>query len=184
MAADTAARQMDDPLQKLLRETDRPSRVAVRDACELSGRVLLRVRRRRMARAVASVAVIAAIGVFVLARFPRDRSGEPVQLARSDDSNALTQRIDFQKRLVDALLASEQRRSAEQRLASVQYPEASQPVERAAARVIAEASRLLESNQHSSAAAEKAFTQVIDCFPDTLSAETARKRLAELKNEG
>jgi hypothetical protein len=172
---------MGDPIEQLLGEADARTPVAPVDPGIISQRVIQQVHRRRVARSIGAIAAILIVGVLVTARWPREPQ-PVVTIARLDDLTSIRQQIDFQQRLVDALLASERQRRAEVRLAGIVVPSDDQPVERAAARVIVQAGRLLSSSDHD--AVIQAYDQVIDSFPNTAAADLARRRLAELRKEG
>jgi hypothetical protein len=171
-----------DPIGQLLSEADAQTRTPAVDANDLAQRVIDRVRTRRIVRAATPLVAVAVVGIVVLTHRPSEVRRPVESVATNVDLNSVRQQIEFQQRLVDRMLQREQRRHNEAQLISISIPVDDPPVERAAARLISEANRLLESSGQQQAI--KAYSQVIDSFPDTISAELARKRLAELKKEG
>jgi hypothetical protein len=172
-----------DPIGQLLSQADAQARINVVDPKDLSQWVMRRAARRRAGRALASAAAIVVVGVVVLARLPGKRLPQVVVHESNADLIALQHQVEFQERLVDRMIEGEQLARDQKRLVSISIPYEGPPGERAAARLISQANRLLESDSPPQAA-ERAYTQVIDSFPETISAQQARKRLAELRKDG
>lgn len=108
------------------------------------------------------------------------RSGTTGSISGSD---RLSDQIAYQEQVIDRMLAAEQRARREATLLEIDLPSADRPIERAAALAVYAADRVASNPEAPTAPAVHAYDRVIDSFPDTVSAELARRRLAELRKK-
>lgn len=96
----------------------------------------------------------------------------------------LDTRIAQQEAQIQRLLAAERLQQAQARLARLpkEHPE-QQIAERAARAVVEQADRVLHETSQS-AAALRAYQEVIEYFPQTASAEQAQRRIHDLQKAG
>lgn len=183
---------MNDPIEQLLRETDQSVHPAHRtlDTSELATRVLQTERKRRTYRTGgAIVAVLLVVSPIIYSTIPpkpdiQVRVDPGVNARLEMESDHLQARIAAQEATVRTLLAIEKKSEHRARLDAIaRMPTADDCTERAASAIVFQADRMLRE-PGSAGPARKAYDEVISFFPQTISAITARQRLAELKQEG
>jgi TolA-binding protein len=186
-----------DPIQKLLQETDKQRSFAqVLDPVVLTDRVLKTRSRRRNTRVVSSVAVIA-LSVTILWVANREKGISTQQLAINAKPAAngriqldqelrdLQEQIAANDQIIRRLNAVETIQRADAEIARLQSRDFSVQdiTERAASAVVYQTDRMYRATGQS-ASALQAYRQVIEYFPDTVSAEQARQRVADIERAG
>jgi hypothetical protein len=166
----------------------------VRDADALAAGVRRAIARRRRARAgVAGMIVLAGVvrlGAIVEQRGEREKVAvtPPAPTAAKSDPAAelaaIRTEIAVREKAVKELLVAERLERAAGRAELLQALPADRAVaERAAAVVVWQADRGVRAGGDRGGA-ERAYSDVVRYFPDTVSAEVARRRLEELRKDG
>jgi hypothetical protein len=175
-----------DAIKQLLLEADRQHSAAAReDTATLAGQVLGRVAKRRRNRQGAfAAAVVLMISIAIgSAAFMHDQKQQQQQLALAN-ANELKQlhiQIASQQLVVDRLIAAEQRLHPREQTATLVVND--DPIERASAAMVLQADRVRDTPGLERQALGS-YQQVIEHFPQTSSADLARRRAAELRKEG
>jgi TolA-binding protein len=175
-----------DPIQQLLQDADAatpPSRHV--DAAAMADDVLRahqRCRRRRnVGRAVVAMFIIGIAGIIMLANSRPAQPPRETALVPGANPQDLEQEIQATEARISRMLAAERQQQADARLAALaRAPTPHDITERAASAVLTQADRLVKT-AGLTAPAERAYTQVINHFPDTHSADLARQRIAEMR---
>jgi len=182
----------EDRIENLLRTADQMAGPAKPVSANLAATVRRRAHRRRTIRFVtpiaAAIAVLAAVGVWSLATKTTETPRNQTRLVSIETQLAQLQaRTDATLKLIEEVLERErqQRKLAEleAKLASIRDPleEVQEQVEKTAFILVYQADRMYEQrNQRDSALAT--YNRVIELFPRTRSAQTARERLSEIQN--
>ncbi len=180
---------MSDSLDELLKTAAEKSPPRLGDPSQMAGAALATARRRRVGiRIAASVALLCVVAITVVLLRPRENS-PPRQVAINIQNNDgptiilsdLRQQIADQEKIVDELESADRLARAENRIA--EYAAADQdPTERTAETMIAQANLVRDLGMADLAEAD--YRQVVDYFPDTLSAKIARKTLDSLNVKG
>jgi hypothetical protein len=175
-----------DPIGNLLRQADDRGRLhSAPSPAELSDKVLRIVRQRRRRKRVAGafVAVLVVFGVGAMTYLVnRSPVRAPSVALVAEDLDSLRARIAMQERMIERMLACERRAGADVRLARIGLASEDESLERAAARVVYKADKMLRSTGPTEPVI-KAYSSVIDCFPNTISARLAHERLNRMKKE-
>jgi hypothetical protein len=174
-----------DAIKQLLHEADRRHGAAApEDAATLAGQVLGRVakRRRNRRRAFSAVGVLM-IGITIgSAEFMRDqKQQQQLVVTNANELKQLHIQIASQQLVVDRLFAAEQRLHPREQTATPVVND--DPIERASAAMVLQADRVRDTPGLERQALGS-YQQVIEHFPQTSSADLARRRAAELRKEG
>ena len=179
-----------DKIENLLRTADQMAGPAKSASANLAAVVRCRARRRRTIRIAAPIAAavlaLAAVGVWSLATTSTEIPQEQTRLVSIEVQLAqLEARTDATLKLIQEVLEKErqQRKLAElqAQLASIGDPleEVKEQIEKTAFILVYQADRMYQDrNQKDSALAT--YNRVIELFPQTRSAQTAKQRLAEI----
>lgn len=183
----------DEHIRSLLEDADRmagpPQYGAIR-----AGEIRLRLRRRRSIAlgvpAAAAAVFVCAVGLWSARSVPEKPAPEQqTQIASLQEQvRQLQEQTETTMRLVQEVLAKERqdRRLAALHAELARIPDPAQELQRQADKtafaLVYQADRMIgEMNQTESAV--KAYEQVIRLFPETRSAEVARERLAQIRNQ-
>ncbi|MHC4574679.1 MAG: tetratricopeptide repeat protein [Planctomycetota bacterium] len=182
----------EDKIRSLLQRADKVAGPPARPPANLTAAVRRRAHRRRKRNLVASVAaaatILIAVGVWSLATRTTERRSEQERIASLEAQlHQLQARADATLNLIKEVLEREQqqRRLAElqAKLASIGDPleEVQEQVEKTAFILVYQADRMyLELDQKDSAV--RTYRRVVELFPQTRSADTAKQRLSEIQN--
>jgi hypothetical protein len=172
-----------DPIEKLLQQADCRLSASSSRSDGLADRVYRTYRRRRLVRG-AGVGACAVAMLVGSALFISPPPADPAPRDLRAEIAALEEKIAAQERAIERLLRVEREFQAQarmKRLIPVISEEAA--AERAASAVVFQADRLLRTPGLTEPA-RQAYGRVIEHFPQTVSADHARKRLAEIEKEG
>jgi hypothetical protein len=171
-----------DRIEQLLREADGQARASPIDAADVARRVLGRARARRRRRTTVVGASVVLIAAMVRMYSTREPSRPQKMHAGVDDLTEIRREIELQEHLVERLVVAERIRRNQARLARFE-PASDDPLERAASFVLFHADRV-HRDAGNSQNVRRAYQQVIECFPGTISAEQARQRTDAMREEG
>lgn len=182
-----------DKIENLLRTADQMAGPAKPVSANLAAAVRRRANRRRTIRILTPIAAIvvalAAVGVWSLATRTTETPQDQKRLVSIETQLAqLEARTDATLKLIQDVLEKErqQRKLAELQaeLASIGDPleEVQEQIEKTAFILVYQADRMYrERNQRDSAV--RTYNRVIELFPQTRSAQTAKQRLSEVQND-
>jgi tetratricopeptide (TPR) repeat protein len=182
-----------DRIENLLQTADQMAGPAKLVSANLTAAVRRRARRRRTIRIAgpiaAAVAALAAVGIWSLATTTTETPQDQTRLVSIETQLAQLQaRTDATLKLIQEVLEEErqQRRLAElqAKLANIRDPleEVQEQIEKTAFILVYQADRMYQQrNQRDSAVAT--YNRVIELFPQTRSAQTAKQRLSEIQND-
>jgi tetratricopeptide (TPR) repeat protein len=182
-----------DKIENLLRTVDQMAGPAKPVSANLAAVVRRRAHRRRTVRIAAPIAAVvaalAAVGVWSLATTSSETLQDQTRLVAIETQiEQLQARTDATLKLIQEVLEKErqQRKLAEleAELASIRDPleEVKEQIEKTAFILVYQADRMYQQrNQRDSALA--AYNRVIELFPQTRSAQTARQRLSQMQND-
>ncbi|MHC4620431.1 MAG: tetratricopeptide repeat protein [Planctomycetota bacterium] len=181
-----------DKIEHVLRTADQMAGPAKPVSANLASAVRRRAPRRRTIRTVtpiaAAVAALAAVGIWHLAAGTAETPQDQTRLVSIETQLAqLEARTDATLKLIQGVLERErqQRKLAElqAKLANIRDPleEVQEQIEKTAFILVYQADRMYqERNQKDSAV--QTYNRVIELFPQTRSAQTAKQRLSEIQN--
>jgi hypothetical protein len=187
-----------DPIEQLLREADSQTTKAVvtGNAHQLADRVIQASRRRRrVSRVTTSAAALVLVVTCAGLIWWQIDSMDVRQVARqvppqppnatdsAHELETIRSEIAMREAIVVRLLASERRAAGAQRLASIALtPDADQITEEAAAAVVFQAERGWRATGQADSAIQT-WQRVIEQFPRTASAQTARRLITNTERE-
>ncbi|HUT31812.1 MAG TPA: hypothetical protein VMX13_18640 [Sedimentisphaerales bacterium] len=181
-----------DKIENLLRTADQTAGPVKTLSADLAAIVRRRARRRRTIRIAAPIAAVvaalAAVGVWHLAAGTAETPQDQTRLVSIEVQLAqLEARTDATLKLIQEVLEKERRQrklaKLQAELASIGDPleEVKKQIEKTAFILVYQADRMYQQrNQKQSALAT--YNRVIELFPQTRSAQTAKQRLAEIPN--
>lgn len=182
-----------DRIEQLLRDADEMrKRSPEQTPADLASAVLTRRRSRARRRLGAGVAMLLIGGLIPFAVVRQSVEPENIAIKPTpqqtneprDEMAEIQAQIDQTELTIARLLAAEKMNVLNARLAEVRrLPTPDDVTERAAAAMVYQTDRMLKATNLQNPARET-YSQVIASFPQTPSAEVARRRLLELKNEG
>ncbi|MHC4646863.1 MAG: tetratricopeptide repeat protein [Planctomycetota bacterium] len=181
----------EDRIESLLRMADQSAGAAPSAPAGLAGAVRRRARRRQIRNIITPVAaaagIVIGVGLWSLLTTLAERTAERQRITSLEIQLAQLQvRADATLKLIQDVLEKErqQRKFAELQaeLASIPDPleEAQEQIEKTAFILVYQADRMYQDrNQQGSAV--QTYNRVIERFPQTRSAQTARQRLSEIQ---
>lgn len=183
----------DEQIKNLLEDADRTARPPQYGAVRARD-IRLRLRRRRLlaiaAPAAAAAVLLCGVALWSGRRRPEGPAAEPQERIASlqEQVRQLQEQTETTMRLVQEVLAKERqdRRLAALHAELARIPDPAQELQRQADKtafaLVYQADRMIgELNQIESAV--EAYEQVVRLFPETRSAEVARERLAQIRNQ-
>ena len=182
----------EDRIENLLRTADQMAGPAKPVYANLTAAVRRRAHRRRKRNLVASVAaaatILIAVGVWSLVTRTTETPQDQKRLVSIETQLAQLQaRTDATLKLIQEVLEKErqQRKLAEleAKLASIRDPleEVQEQVEKTAFILVYQADRMYQDRNQKDSAVQT-YNRVIELFPQTRSAQTAKQRLSEIQN--
>jgi hypothetical protein len=180
-----------DPLEQLLRRADSPAGDA-RNATDIAPAARRSLARRRYARGIGMAAAALAIALLLIPRNPglppvaqsqpQPWSPEQVAAARAE-VEALRHDANASEQMVELLLAAEHQATARKQKPRAELLDPATELlleqERAASILVQSGDRLAE-DVSSQTRAQREYQRVLELFPNSSSAEQARRRLAQM----
>jgi len=172
----------EDNLKQLLKQTDEDAELFPLDAGHLSSVVRRRLNRRKQTLRYGLLTAVALITVFCLLSERQYQSWKRQRhIAQLEQEvEELTRRTEETLALVQDMYARQQQEP--ERQSDLYWDPIQAEVDEAANILVYQADRMAEKYNRKDTAIEN-YNQVIECFGDTPSAETARERLKQIQQK-